>query len=310
MINFFSYYRIVAAYLILLIHQQFWVVPGPLGRLTSSAVPLFAAMAGFLFKRAVVDDFDFKAILAKKARRILLPYSLWAIVYWIANCIVLDGIVRHETIAFPGLRSWLLGGTACHLWFLPCLFIAFVLVAGGAWLAKKLSINMAWFIGVLLVISAATQLIPDATSATLAGFAKIYLGRLLFFFALGFLISFLEVPHTICIQVIELGLIIIGLGNILCQWIDGLVWSPLVLVMGLLLVAQGKPNIKLPQWVGKLADASMGIYLVHVLFTSGMNFVLQKAGVMPLPGLIGLLLSIFLFGVTYLIVRILPKKVF
>ncbi len=95
MIGLFQYYRIVAAFLILLIHQSFWAVPLAIGRLTIIAVPIFAAMAGFLFAKTLEGDFDIKKLLEKKSKRILIPYGIWAVVYWIANCVVLDRIIRH-----------------------------------------------------------------------------------------------------------------------------------------------------------------------------------------------------------------------
>ena len=54
MIGLFQYYRVVAAYLILLIHQQFWAKPLALGRLTGVAVPLFAAFVLFSLGKVII----------------------------------------------------------------------------------------------------------------------------------------------------------------------------------------------------------------------------------------------------------------
>ena len=310
MIHLFQYYRIAAAFLILLIHQQFWMMPLALGRLTGVAVPLFAAMAGFLFAKTLSGDFDLRAILAKKSRRIIIPYVIWAVVYWVANGVILDGIIKHEAVVVPTLRSWLLGGTACHLWFLPCLFMAFVLVACCRWLARRMSFNVAWPVSVVLMASAMTQFIPDETSATMNGYIRIYFGRLLFYFAVGFLIAMLNGFHSISTCIIGWGLMLIGCGNVIMNWIPGLVWSPLLLVVGLILFAKAKPKVVLPQWIGKLADASMGIYLVHVLFTSGANSAVSKVSHSLLQAPFGFVLSVALFVASYITVKLLPKKCF
>ena len=318
MISLFQYYRVIAAFLILLIHQQFWAKPLALSRLTGVAVPLFAAMSGFLFAKTMASDFDFKVVFVKKARRILIPYVIWAFLYWVANCVILDGVIKHEAIAVPGILSWFWGGTACHLWFLPCLFFAIMLFSIGAAVVNHLNstrsicsirIGMLAFDIVILVLAILSQFFQATTSAAYTGYVKIYLGRLVFYFALGSLLNHITVNSQL-IAYISGGMILIGFGNIMMNWVDGLVWSPLLLVTGLILVAIAKPDVALPQWVGKLADASMGIYLVHVLLTSGANFALSKACLSPLPTFMGFVLSMALFVASYLAVRLLPRKFF
>ena len=309
MIKLFQYYRIISAYLILLIHQQFWHKPTILGKLTSIAVPLFAAMSGFLFAKTISSDFDLKTVLVKKAQRILVPYLIWAVIYWIANCVILDGFVRHDSVKLPSLRSWLLGGTACHLWFLPCLFIMIIVFIFIGKIAQKTKINYIWFSIIVLLISALTQLIPDKTSATLAGYVRIYFGRCAFYFVLGTIMYRIVVSKSLALYWGGAA-ILLGCVNIAFQLLSGLIWNPLLLVIGLMLIAQNIQNIRLPKWITKLSDASMGIYLIHVLFTSTANFALQKIDYMPLPQLIGFILSIILFVASFLTVYLLPKKLF
>ncbi len=361
MIGLFQYYRIGAAYLILLIHQQFWAKPLALGRLTGVAVPLFAAMAGFLFAGTLGRGDGVKTILLKKTKRILVPYAVWAVVYWIANGMVLDVLVKHEPLSIPGVRSWLLGGTACHLWFLPCLFLAFGLFAIGGWVINHVEhvdhvggggmdshaehvdrvgggemdsrvehvervggggmdsrVERVWgmmaFDVVVLALAVLSQFIQDSTSATFAGYVKIYFGRLLFYFALGHLLALgLKLMDGVKVSArlfIGGALVVVGCANMAFDWIQGLVWNPLLLVVGLIATAVCFRNVAVPKWVDQLAAASMGIYLVHVLFTSGANFALQKIGHSPLPALMGFALSVVLFAVSYLAVRLLPRKCF
>ena len=330
MIGLFQYYRVGAAYLILLIHQQFWAKPLALGRLTGVAVPLFAAMAGFLFAGTMGRGDGVKTILLKKTKRILAPYAVWAVIYWIANGIVLDVLVKHEPLSIPGARSWLLGGTACHLWFLPSLFLAFGLFAIGGVInhvehvghvgggGMDSHVERVWgmmaFDVVVIVLGVLSQFIQDSTSATFAGYVKIYLGRLVFYFALGHLLAlglkFMDGVRLSFGLFIGGVLVIVGCANVAFDWIGGLVLNPFLLVVGLIMMAECFKNMAVPKWLDRLAVASMGIYLVHVLFTSGANFALQKIGHSPLPALMGFALSVVLFAVSYLAVRLLPKKCF
>lgn len=314
MIGLFQYYRIGAAYLILLIHQQFWAMPVAVSSLTSVAVPLFAAMAGFLFTRSVGGEILLHT-LTKKVKRILVPCLIWAVIYWIANGVILDGLVKHETITVPGIRSWLLGGTACHLWFLPCLFVTFVVFTlieprntrnnTEATTIKHVVIDL-----MVIVLSACTQFIDAPTSATFAGYVRLYLGRLVFYFAAGHLLALIPVAKSAVASYTGGILIMLGLANVVFQWVEGLVWNPLLLVVGLIMTAGCFRNLSVPKWVDRIAVASMGIYLVHVLFTSGANFALQKIGHSPLPALMGFALSVVLFAASYVMVRLLPRKLF
>ena len=307
MIPLFQYYRIAAAYLILLIHQQFWAKPLVLGRLTGVAVPLFAAMAGFLFARTLSSDFELKSVLAKKAKRILIPYVIWAVVYWVANGVILDGAIKHEAIVVPSILSWLFGGTACHLWFLPCLFVAFASFTVFAYGCGKVTHFFDLFV---IALSAAAQFIGDSTSATFAGYVKLYFSRLMFYFAVGHLLAAIPLNRSIFGRYLCGVTVMIGVGNVMLCWTDGLILNPFLLVVGLVMIADIARDVRVPKLVEKLAVSSMGIYLVHVLFTSGASFALQKIGYSPLPALIGFTLSVVLFAVSYLMVRLLPKKCF
>lgn len=310
MITLFQYYRIAAAFLIVMIHQQFWMPCGFVGGLEGCAVPIFACMAGYLYKGG----------LLKKVPRVLIPYLLWAVVYFLANNVVLDMFVRHESFEFPGLKSWLLGGTACHLWFLPCLFAAFaaksLMFEVTSLMFKKtfVSDNLKHQTSniVLLLLALATQFFPGETSATFLGYCRIYFGRLLLFFALGGIIrhlhlSFITYRLSLIEQIMGGGAIMLGLANLALRFIPGLAFQPLLLVIGLMLLAIGFGEFKLPKFVGELANATMGIYLVHVLFTSVVNVVLTKLGHAALPAFAALPLILAIFVVCYIVVRFIPK---
>lgn len=315
MISLFQYYRISAAFLIVMIHQQFWKPCAFVNGLEGCAVPLFACMAGYLYKGG----------LSKKVPRVVAPYLVWAVIYFFANNIVLDVIVKRSTFEFPGLKSWLLGGTACHLWFLPCLFAAFaakslMFEVSRLTLFKNLkpqtsSLKQLVSDLILLALGIASQWLPGETSATLPGYCRIYFGRLLLFFALGGIIRSIICTPTpnsytlkpLTIQILGGGAIMLGLANLALHFIPGLAFQPILLVVGLMLLAIGFGEFKLPKSVGDLANATMGIYLVHVLFTSAANVALAKIGYATLPAFAAMPVIVALFAACYLVVRLLPK---
>lgn len=302
-ISLFQYYRIAAAFLIVMIHQQFWKPCSFVVGLEGAAVPLFACMAGYLFCE---DRSDVLTFVRKKVRRILVPYCVWAVIYFVANDVVLDVLVKHEPFGLPGWRSWLLGGTACHLWFLPCLFTIFLVVR----VLIRLSYDsLAWFWAeMLLPLAIATQFLPGETSASLSGYVRIYFGRLLFYFALGMVINQLVLGgKMVWCRIIGGALVVVGMANFCCGLVSGLVAGPFAFVSGLLALAAGFQNVPVPKWVDDVAKQSMGIYLVHVLFTSAANVIFAKIGCSTLPSLAALPVLIAIFAMCYVIVRFMPK---
>lgn len=306
MITLFQYYRIAAAFLIVMIHQQFWKPCSFVSGLENCAVPLFACIAGYLYKGG----------LLKKVPRVIIPYLVWAVIYFLANNIVLDVFIKRSTFEVPGLKSWLLGGTACHLWFLPSLFVCFALTSLLTHLSKPINhltqipTNL-----ILLALGVASQWLPGETSATFLGYCRIYFGRLLLFFAIGRIISQFLSPtpasnshlQQLTIKILGGGAIMLGLANLALRFIPGLAFQPILLVVGLMLLAIGFGEFKIPGAVGGLANATMGIYLVHVLLTSAANVILAKIGYSTLPSLVALSMLIAIFVMCYVIVRFMPK---
>lgn len=299
MISLFQYYRIAAAFLILLMHQQFWQTGPFMAGLKNAAVPLFACMAGYLYKKG----------LSRKVTRIIVPYLSWAVIYFVANNVLFDLVVKREPFVIPELKVWLLGGMACHLWFLPCLFVAYAVTSALSNMKCQTASLM------LLLVAIVTQFLPGETSASLSGYCRIYLGRLLVYFSIGLLLQSLldssrssagSRSNTLQI-VIGGGLVMLGLSNLWGSLLSGLVTRPLPLVVGCVLLAVGVGEFKLPKLVERVATATMGIYLVHVLLTSVANAALAKCGHPQLPMTLGLPLAVALFVFSYGCSIALPK---
>lgn len=299
MISLFSYDRIVAAFLILLIHQHFLPETSFLDGLKGCSVPMFATMAGYLYSGA----------LRSKIRRIVIPYCIWAVIYFVVNNVVLDVFVRGQGLVIPPIKVWLLGGTACHLWFLPSLFAAFTLASVVRLFGEVGErCRLAWG-GILLMLGVVTQLFSDSSSETFAGYVHIYFGRLLLFFSIGWMLRQLLRGWKGKKPVVIVGGIctVVGIVNLVVGFLSGLSWRPLPFVIGMIVLSVGCGTFRVSVSVERLAANTMGIYLVHVLFTSAANLLLARCGFGQLPILLGIPLALALFLVSYFCVLLLPK---
>ena len=310
-IGLFQYYRIIAIYLVVLIHQQFWRIDPVIGNVLNWAVPLFAAISGCLY--AASSDYGFLEIVKRKAKRLVLPYAIWATIYFVANNIVLDVFIRHGNMRIPSISEWLIRGTANHLWFLTCLFIAFVFaealraVLKNSFIARWRFCDVLW-ISAIISVGVASQWLPGETSATFSGFVKIYLGRLFFYFGIGgafFYVSQRHFPHVL------LGVIflIVGCVNLWVGLMFGAFWQPLMAVAGLVTIALGLKQIRVPTIVDNIGKMSMGIYLVHLLWTSLANVGVQYMGYQALPWSLAIPVTLFIYVVSYWSVRFLPSMI-
>lgn len=301
MISLFQYSRIVAAFLVLLIHQHFLPSIPFLDSLKGCAVPLFACIAGYLYRGG------------GKVRRILFPYCVRAVIYFVANNVVLDVFIRRQQFVIPPLTTWLLGGTACHLWFLPSLFGAFLLASLPCRFGMASTSRCRWLWGcVLLCFGVATQfLLSLGGSETFYGYVRIYFGRLLLYFALGFVLRPVLESRLLrgSMSKVILGgcCSALGIVNLVFGFLSGLSWRPLFFVVGMVILSVGCGNFWIPNVIDRMAKNTMGIYLVHVLFTSAANVLLARLGLGQLPVLLGIPLTLALFLASYFCALLLPK---
>lgn len=298
MIGLFQYNRIAAAFIVLLIHLPFQPSTPFVSGLKNSAVPLFACMAGYLYKGEI----------GKKFGRIFIPYCIWAVVYFLANNVLFDVLVKRQQFCFPGLDAWLLGGTAAHLWFLPSLLAAFALASVVRLFgATGVRSRLAWG-GVLLALGAATQFLPANALGSVVDYVRLYFGRLLLFFSIGWMLRPLLQDRWAKATVVVGGICtVVGLVNLALGLLSGLSWRPLLFVVGMMILSVGCGTFRVPRTVERLAANTMGIYLVHLLFTSVAAALLARCGYARLSVGVGLPLALVLFFMSYTCARILPK---
>lgn len=309
MISLFQYIRILAAFQVLLIHQHFLLLTPFLNSLNSCAVPLFACMAGYLYTGG------------NKIKRIFIPYCIWAIIYFVANNVILDVCVRRHEVVIPPPKIWLLGGTACHLWFLPSLFIAFLIASLPYIIGKSFAsrVRLLWGAVLLMFATSCRFLSTHGLFDAFYEYVQIYFGQLLFYFAIGFVLRSLILANILRNSIVEVivgGLcVIVGIiAKIAVSFSSGLYGAGILsltgmvfFVVGIVMLSICCGDFQVPKVVDHLAKNTMGIYLVHVLFTSAANLLLARCGFGQLPILLGIPLALALFLASYFCALLLPK---
>lgn len=94
---------------------------------------------------------------------------------------------------------------------------------------------------------------------------------------------------------------IIGVFNI-CMWRNSF-----VLVLSIWLTTLAFPNIYVPQWLSGLLPYTMGIYMVHLIFTWISNMVLHALGYELFPFWTGWVVGVICFAGSWIMVRLLRK---
>lgn len=243
-------------------------------------VGVFAALSGYLMVFGRWDGW--REYLRKRAKRILPVYAVWTVVYLIFSAAfqIVDGGAVNARYADVGwwTNVVLWGAAATHLWFLASLFYAQVAMAG----AFRKMPGWIWII---------LSLVAIAFSVWLKNWYGTYPIRLLAFLMLGRGLAALDrgwlQRHRVEIAVAAgLGVVIhfahlpclagfvkdwIAVGPILLAFVAWSDWF-----------ATGRLSIA----SAFLGATSMGVYLLHPIFTKGVGIVVRRVfeapyGVVP-----------------------------
>ncbi len=132
-----EFIRILASYAVVLVHSgdETWGIP--IDKSASDfrlffyfGVPFFLALSFYLLTTKV--DFVYSAKFWKsKAQRILVPYAVWTVLFFSSRAVTFQ--LTHKTERLQQLYQDPLsiifcGGSSYHLYFLPLIFIGFLLV--------------------------------------------------------------------------------------------------------------------------------------------------------------------------------------
>jgi surface polysaccharide O-acyltransferase-like enzyme len=308
-IRTFDYYRLAAAFAIIVLHLRMQPCPGL--NIVNAAVPMFALLSGFLtVQRLPEGAFPLGSAIGRRTARLLVPYAFWTVIYWILNNVWFDVIVHGKNFHWLAMRALLrmvfLGGAAPHLWYLPCLFYAQVVVLCGLRMCRLRRLDEHVFLMLALCVALGGALwLPGATSTVLTGYLRLYFFRLFLFFCLGGLyacyapavVSHMK-GHQPLLWLLPL-CAALGWGFLATGIAQGLIWSHLLIVSALFWWAlvrecrggqsHGSPAGRWDKTVAGLAKMTMGVYLVHVLFTTMAYVAGDKMGVVPFalrPGLL------------------------
>lgn len=172
-------------------------------------MPVFFIAAGMFIKShdGKTND-DRKNGFVKRFLALMVPYYIWCLIYM--DC-TMDNFGRMFYASFQSIKAT--GAECRQLWFLPCLFMAEVLINLVLWLAKVLNVSEKPFLSVVAVLS----------------------------FVVGFILPKIECgyPFNLDVAFVAMGIMILGrLGREMISRFDGLTFQvqlPMFLVSAALL---------------------------------------------------------------------------
>lgn len=113
--------RFIAAFGVVVAHAE----ASPVDWVGHLALALFAILTAFLAVKSAERAGGSYAYLPR-AKRLILPWVVWSVFYWAVEAAITDGPDKFRPLVDP----WsLLYGGYIHLWFLPFIGLAMVLVA-------------------------------------------------------------------------------------------------------------------------------------------------------------------------------------
>lgn len=239
-------------------------------------VGVFAAVAGFLMAKAksgARGGETFHDYVWKRVKRLLPTYFFWSVVFIVATSafdLILDGghlNPKYGTCAY-WLRVIFLGDAATHLWFLACLLYAQILlqafstlpVGGGVWI----------LLGLALIVP--VDLVGN--------WFCLYPLRLFAFLVTGYGLGRLSIKLS---PFISGGVTVLGLsayvllGGMVPAFMSGWVVTIPLLSFFVSLPMKGRAA----QVASTLGATSMGVYLIHPLFTRGLSVVWSRVSPSP-----------------------------
>lgn len=271
--------RFFAAFGVIWIHVCQTPATVSFGAFGRFAVPFFAATAGYFLVQSLQHkpDLRLRSFAASRLTRLYLPFLAWSGIYWAFKLTKTQFVEDSDTIV-PGIEILYEGG-AYHLWFIPYLILASLLVYGMSHYIAFASQNLrslAVFTasaGLLLAMLLRTWHPVEAT----AYFMLMATPSLLWGCALGWLqIDSKNQTGRPCLQsstpattIFLLGVFVVAaiiptgmMRSSLLENAAGIALLLLAIYSGLLLQKSSK-TIDL---ISRLGQVSLGIYFSHLLF--------------------------------------------
>ena len=278
--------RGLAAFVVVLIHTP--VPPSDTVKpvlldLLPPANAVFALMAGFFMLEGLRKQADLRAWLKSRLHRLVVPYLLWTVAYVLLN-LAFDGLSRKaSTFAVMDGRGWLnvllCGGGATHLWFLPTLFYAQILLflgwkIGRQRLGERASASVAAVVG--LCVLCAYPAIGDTFYLRKLAFmvGYVFLGGLMVIGSPWFAsqrVRIMAISASVLACMGLLRVLDMGAGVLFIDAVRAVLW---------VLLARSIWMTNPSRLVSSAGACSMGIYLVHIVFVLGLAILFRKANVL------------------------------
>ena len=194
--NLISFLQVYGILLVVAGHSDYGAPAEPLWRvwIYSFHMPLFMFISGFLLrygverKQVALADtplYGGKGFIWKKVKRLLIPYMVISTLAFFPKALLSQFAARPLEISFSSYVRMLVypwDNVIIFFWFLPTLFIIFLLVMAGARLLKNLD-KLAWH-GMLLVALALLHIFNPLEGIMLLNLQGVM--AYLFYFCLGY----------------------------------------------------------------------------------------------------------------------------
>lgn len=230
-------------------------------------MPFFFVVSGLTFASALKKPFG--AFLQDRALTLLYPYVLWTVVH-VAISVMLSGSVNNP-VSFADLR-WIAVVPQFHFWFLGAMLVCH-LVGYAIGLSRML----------VLAAIILTILLPVPYPGTHLGYGFVYFG----YFGIGMLAGPWLLHRTFTPDwrlLAGIGLSIAAFALLFLFPIEGLRLDNVVLGMAGV-IALSLVSILIGDratWLARVGQATMVIFVLHTLVSSGLRIALRA--ILPLPG--------------------------
>ncbi len=253
-------------------------------------MPLFFSISGYLLYYQLNKNIEFKEFLIKKAKRLLIPFIIFGI-FWMIPIKLLVNYPNYENLKFYQIVLKLLtGNDTGHLWYLPTLFLIFLLVVFiKKYFIKKSDILLIIFLFIISYFSSKFE-INNYVKQTL--FYS-------FYFYLGTLINkYQKTNLNIFILIILMILNILLFKYFSYLRIFEYILSGLIIILIYKIMPSRSCNI-----VNLISENSYGIYLLHSPLIY-LTFTYLKDS----NPLLVVFINFLVFGILSLLLSILIKK--
>jgi peptidoglycan/LPS O-acetylase OafA/YrhL len=272
--------RVLAAVLVIWIHATSDVVfDGAVEHRTLGyvGVPFFTAASVLFAVRQSFRGAALGAMLSARARRILVPFLIWAGFYWVVTDLAFGLVMRGEPLRWSWSEAF--KGFTWHLWFLPFVLVMGVVAAiAGRAASRSVAVSAVAALGAVFAagglwgVRATWDLDPRRWPYEMP------VALVSFALAVAMQRGWVRVPRSVWFAGLcwagVLGLMVYGLA-----WGEPPARRPAQAAGVLMLVAAvATPDRLAPAWLSRLGGLGFGVYVVHLVILQSLMKLLSRDG--------------------------------